>query len=113
VALSSAEAECMAACEATQEAIHLRLLLGEMGLPQERPTVLYEDNQSCIAMSESPTLQRRSKHIDIKFHFVRERVERGEIKMEYIPTGEQLADIMTKGLLRVKFEELRARVMGH
>jgi hypothetical protein len=79
VALSSAEAECTAVCEATQEAIHLRSLLRDLGLPQRGPTVLHEDNQSCIAMTESPALQRRSKHIG---HQVRVRArasgERGD-----------------------------------
>jgi hypothetical protein len=74
--------------------------------------VLSEDNQSCIAVSESPTLQRRSKHIDIKFMFVRERVERGEVKLEYTPTGEQLADVVTKGFQRTKLQELRGALVG-
>jgi hypothetical protein len=68
VALSSTEAEYIAACAATQEAIMLRQLLPDIHCPQSEPTVIYEDNQSCICLSKNPVVSNRSKHIDIRYH---------------------------------------------
>lgn len=113
VALSTSEAEYMAACAAAQEAIFQRQLLEDMGFPQKGPTVIYEDNTGAIAMSENPVSHNRTKHIDIKYHFVRERVELGEIKLVHVATENQLADLLTKPLAKVKHESLRERVMGH
>ena len=113
VALSTSEAEYMAACAAAQEAIFQRQLLEDMGFPQKGPTVIYEDNTGAIAMSENPVSHNRTKHIDIKYHFVRERVELGEIKLVHVATENQLADLLTKSLAKVKHERLRERVMGH
>jgi hypothetical protein len=112
VALSTAEAEYMAACAATQEAIHLRQLLADLGFEQKGATILWEDNQACKAMAENPVLHKRSKHINIKFHFVRERVEAEEIEVKYIATEKQLADIMTKALPKPRFKMLRGALMG-
>jgi hypothetical protein len=98
VALSSTEAEYMSACAATQEAIYLRVLLKDLGYEQNGPTTIMEDNQGCIAMTENPIIHKRSKHIDIKYHFTRERVEMGEVRLEYVATEHQLADMMTKAL---------------
>jgi hypothetical protein len=112
VALSTAEAEYMAACAATQEAIHLRQLLADLGFEQKGAAILWEDNQACKAMAENPVLHKRSKHINIKFHFVRERVEAEEIEVKYIATEKQLADIMTKALPKPRFKMLRGALMG-
>ena len=100
-------------CAAAQEAIFQRQLLEDMGFPQKGPTVIYEDNTGAIAMSENPVSHNRTKHIDIKYHFVRERVELGEIKLVHVATENQLADLLTKSLAKVKHERLRERVMGH
>jgi hypothetical protein len=112
VALSSCESEYVAASTATQEAVHLRLLLSELGFPQEGPTIIYEDNQGTIALSENPMLQKRTKHVDIRYHFVREKVLSGEIKLVYIPTQDQVADILTKPLQKQRIIELRSKLMG-
>jgi hypothetical protein len=113
VALSSTEAEYMAAAAATQDAIYLREFLASLHFVQDGPTIIYEDNQGAIALSENPVHHKRVKHIDIRHHFVRERVESGDVKLIYIETNKQIADILTKPLERVKFEFLRARLMGH
>lgn len=113
VALSSAEAEYMAACAAVQEAIHLRELMGDLGYKQDRATVIYEDNQGCIALSANPVFRKRTKHIDIRYHFIRERVTSGEVELRYIPTEEQLADLLTKGLPKPRTIMLRDRIMGY
>ncbi|CAM9467817.1 unnamed protein product, partial [Phaeothamnion confervicola] len=113
VALSSTEAEYMAACAAAQEAIHLRQLLKDLHQQQRRATTIYEDNQGCIALGNNPVFHRRTKHIDIRYHFVRERIASKEIALTYIPTGEQLADMMTKNLNGLKLAELAAQAMGY
>jgi hypothetical protein len=96
VALSSAESELISACSATQTAIYIRQLLMDLGFKQDEPTVIMEDNQACIAMSNNPITHKRMKHIDVRFHFVREKVESKEVELVYIPTQHQLADILTK-----------------
>lgn len=113
VALSSAESEYMAACAAVQEAIHLRQLMGDLGYKQDGATVIYEDNQGCIALSANPVFHKRTKHIDIRYHFIRERVASGEVELRYIPTEEQLADLLTKALPKPRTITLRDQVMGH
>ena len=113
VALSSSEAEYMSACAAAQEAIHLRRLMGSLGYVQDGPTIIMEDNQGCIAMSENPIMHRRSKHIDIRFHFLREAVERGEVVLTFIPTVEQVADLLTKALPKTRTQTVRDQMLGN
>jgi hypothetical protein len=112
VALSSAEAEYMAACACVQEAIYLRQLLGDLGYEQEEPTIIYEDNQGCIALAQNPIMHKRSKHIAIKHHFVRERIAMGEVELHYVPTEHQLADLLTKPLGAHRVKLLRSLLMG-
>jgi Reverse transcriptase (RNA-dependent DNA polymerase) len=113
VALSSTEAEYMALCAATQDVVYMRRLLEELGVKQKGSTIIFEDNQGCIALAENPVHHQRTKHIDVRYHFIRERVESGEIKIVYVPTSEQVADILTKPLAKVKFEKFRTLMMGH
>jgi hypothetical protein len=108
VALSSTEAEYMAATLATQEAVWLRNLLQDMNFKQNEATTIFEDNQGCIKLSKDATDHSRTKHIDIKHHFIREKVENKIVKLEYVPTNENQADILTKGLNRIRFETLRS-----
>lgn len=113
VALSSSEAEYMAASAAVQEAMFLRCLLASLGFAQSDPTVIFEDNQGCIALSENPVLHQRTKHIDIRHHYVRECVASGDVVLQYVSTDRQVADLLTKALSKVKVEALRAIMMGH
>ena len=113
VALSSAEAEYQAMAAAVQEAIYLRALLEDFGLPMKKPIDIGEDNQSCIKMCHNPVMHKRSKHIDTKLHFIRERVENKEVKIHYVPTEEMTADILTKSLPRVKVEKHRTVLLGN
>ena len=113
VALSSTEAEYLALCAAAQEAIHLRQLLSDLGFKQERPTVIFDDNQGCVALAKSTRESKRTKHIDVRYHFIRERIDSKELRVEYVPTEQQQADLLTKGLDRVKLERLRQQVLGH
>ena len=100
VALSSTEAEYMASTQATKEAVWLRHLLAELGYPQDGPTIIQEDNQGAIAITCNPCHHERTKHIDIQYHFVREKTEDGTVLLEYCPTEEQVADLLTKPLVR-------------
>eukprot|EP00253_Pinus_taeda_P018162 PITA_18162 len=100
--LSSAEVEYMAASLASCDAIWLRKMLFGLFVQALRPLVIYCDNQSCIKLTENPVFHDRSKHIEIKYHFVRDYVQKGAVKLEYISTNEQVADIFTKSLPRGK-----------
>ena len=106
VSLSTAEAEYVALSTATQEAIWLRRLLADVGEPQEGPTEIYEDNQGAISMAKNPVGHARTKHIDIRYHFVREGVRDGAIALKYIATDEMIADILTKPLPNHRFQKL-------
>ena len=96
VALSTAEAEYVALSAATQKAIWLRRLLTNVGEPLKDPIVINEDNQGAIAMAKIPVGHARTKHIDIRYHFVREGVQNGAIILKYVATGKMIADILTK-----------------
>ena len=97
-AASTMEAEYIAASEATKDTIWLRNLLGELGLIQDRPTTVYVDNQAAIRLAGNPSTHSRSKHIDIRHHIIRERVEMRDIDISYIETAKQRADVLTKPL---------------
>ena len=110
VALSTVEAEYVAACSASCEAVWLWKLLSELfDLPLEA-TSIFCDNQSCVKLSENPVFHDRSKHIEIKNHYIMDIVQRGAVKLLYVVTDEQIADVLTKPLARVKFEYFRERL---
>ncbi len=106
VALSTSEAEYIALSSAAQEAVWLQKLLLELQMPIQPITVM-EDNQGAIALAKNPIAHSRTKHIDIRFHFVREAQEEELIKIKYCPTEEMVADLLTKPLPRGSFEKLR------
>ena len=97
-AQSTVEAEYMASAEAVKEAVWWRSFLRGMGHRLSSPTTVYSDNQGSIALSKNPDSHRRTKHIDVKFHLLREHSDKGTIAMKYIGTNEMPADILTKGL---------------
>ena len=106
VALSTAEAEYVSLCTAAQEAVFLRALLKDLKLPVPEPTTINEDNQSCIALTNNMISNARTKHIDIRYHYTREKVASGEICIKYCPTKNMLADIFTKPLNAPRHKEL-------
>jgi hypothetical protein len=110
ISLSTVEAEYIAACSASCEAIWIRKLLTGLFDLEMRATAILCDNQSCIKMTENPVFHDRSKHIEIHYHFIRDMVQRGALKLQYISTDEQVADVMTKPLSRVKFEHFRDKL---
>ncbi|CAH2207849.1 jg3075, partial [Pararge aegeria aegeria] len=111
VAASSTEAEYMALFEAVREALWLKSLAASININIVNPIIIYEDNNGCISIANNPTNHKRTKHIDIKYHFSREQIEKNVIKLNYIPTGQQLADALTKPLPAITFHEMR-RKMG-
>ncbi|KAJ4740894.1 Transposon Ty1-H Gag-Pol polyprotein [Rhynchospora pubera] len=110
VALSSCEAEYIAATTAACLGVWLQFLLTDL-LQRKTGTVkLYIDNKSAISLCKNPVYHDRTKHIDTRFHYIRECVEEKKIEVEHIGTKDQLADILTKPLGRIKFIEMRKRI---
>ena len=107
VALSTTESEFIAACSAVQELIWLyRFLESLIDYKLEIP-ILYIDNQSTIKIIKSPQFHCRTKHIDVKYNFIREKYNENFYKIEYVCSKNQQADILTKGLPKADFERLR------
>ncbi|KNZ75967.1 Copia protein [Termitomyces sp. J132] len=111
VAASSCEAEYMAAFEAAQECIWLRALLQAIGHDLSKATTIMCDNNAATNLSENPLLYSRVKHVDIKYHFLRERVASNELTIRYINTRDNIADLFTKPLPLPRFSRLR-RILG-
>ncbi|XP_040258780.1 secreted RxLR effector protein 161-like [Aegilops tauschii subsp. strangulata] len=110
VALSSCEAEYVAAATAACQGIWLSRLMGDLFMEEHGAVTIFVDNKSAIQLCKNPVFHDRSKHIDVRFHFIRNCIEEEKIKVEHIPTGDQLADMFTKSLGRTRFQELRARI---
>ena len=108
MAQSTAEAEYVAAAITTCQAIWLRRILEDLGEKQTESTPIFCDNKSAIAISKNPIFHGRTKHIDIKYHFIHEAQSNGEIELQYCKTEDQVADIFTKALPPTKFEALRS-----
>ncbi len=109
IAVSTTEAEVQAATAAVQEGLWIKMLFDDFKI--DMPTVnLGMDNQSAIKVIKNPLSSARTKHIDIKQHFVRERIDRNEVQLEYVSTTEMLADPLTKALPAPKFREHRANM---
>ncbi len=106
VALSTTEAEYMALCEACKERMWLVQMLSDLGLSAFDSGVLFEDNQGAIALAKNPVEHQRMKHIDIRFHFIREKVVNQEVEIVYCPTTEMVADMLTKPLPLKKFKDM-------
>jgi len=97
----------MALASAGQEAVWMRQLTAELcGSPMEKLTV-FEDNQSAIQMTKNPQFHGRTKHIEIKYHFIRELVSTEVVQLQYCPTEEMIADMLTKGLPYEQFTKLQ------
>ena len=115
VALSTCEAELYAEAAAIQEVLWIRGMLAELGLQSNLKvgSTVYGNNgyQSTIAVSKNGVKGERTKHVDVKYHFVTESVASGQVKLQWIPTTEQQADIFTKALSTQVFTHLRAKLM--
>jgi hypothetical protein len=102
VSLSTTESEYIAATHASKEALWLRSLLSQLFEPTHTPTTLFLDNQSAITLTKDHQYHARTKHIDIRFHFIRWIVEEGKISLVYCPTNSMVADSLTKALPSAK-----------
>ena len=111
IALSSTEAEYIAQTHAAKEALYLRSFIGEIREKFSTPLTINCDNQGAIALSKDNKFHARTKHIDIRYHFIREAVEDAKINVKYVPTEENPADIFTKPLAKVKFQRF-VRLLG-
>ena len=110
VSQSSCESEYYALSEAGKEGVWLRLLLQELGHISAAPTIIWADNQGAIALAENPEFHKRTKHIDTKFHWVREVIERGVLLLEFLPTRFMAADGLTKPLPPKQFQRFLAMI---
>ena len=110
VALSSAESEYISLCTGAKETIWLRrLLTGLCVVPDmDKPTTILVDNQAAQSLAHNSAVNRRNKHIDVRYHFTRDVIEAGQVTLEYCPTEEMVADMFTKALGRVKLQHFIA-----
>lgn len=107
VALSTTEAEYIAAALCACQCVWLRRVLEKLGFEEKTGTVIMCDNSSAIQLSKNPVLHGKSKHIEVRFHYLRDLVNEGVVKLSYCPTEVQVADIFTKPLKLEQFEKLR------
>jgi len=111
VALSSAEAELMALVEVTKEIAWLSMLLTELNYNINQPSTIYVDNQSTIKMSANLSEHDRSKHIRIKYNYIKDEIDTNQTRLQWISSGDQLADIFTKALQGPTFIGLRNKIL--
>ena len=108
VALSMSEAEYVALSSATQEVVWLRkLLISDLQVTSPEQTILMEDNQGAISIAKNPVAHSRTKHISIRYHYIREAVQEGIVNLCYCPTEQMIADLLTKPLPRERSKMLR------
>ena len=98
VALSTAEAEYVSATHTVKAIMWIRMFLSSVARPLSLPSVLNVDNQSTIHLLKDSRFHARTKHIAVRYHFIREAVENQEVRVQYCPTDDMTADILTKGL---------------
>jgi Reverse transcriptase (RNA-dependent DNA polymerase)/GAG-pre-integrase domain len=110
VALSSTEAEYRASTDAGMEIVWLRKVLHDLGYTQTSPTELRGDNKSAISLALNPVFHARTKHIELQYHWIREKVVDGTVVLKHYPTEDMTADIMTKALDKAKFLKCRAEL---
>ena len=108
VALSTLEAEYMALAAEVQETDHQRMLFQELGVELVTPTVIKEDNKACQLFADHAGNFQRTKHIDVRHHFVRERIQRGSVQVDYVKTSDNVADMFTKAQPRELFMKFRS-----
>ena len=109
MAQSTVEVEYISLAAAVNQGIWLRKLLADLGQGQSSPIELYCDNKSAIAIAQNPVQHGKTKHINVKFHYIREAEKNSLVKLHYCSTDVQLADIMTKALPKSRLKFLRLK----
>lgn len=112
VTLSSTEAEFVSLAEASQEFLWLSQLMKEFEINIQNP-IIFEDNQSCLKIIQDEKISPRSKHIDVKYYFVRDLLKTGKVLYKYCPTDSMMADILTKPLQKTKIYKIRELIGLH
>ena len=110
VEYATATAEYAAATAAVNQVIWTRKILADLHMNQLEPTKIYVDNQAAISISNNPVFHGRTKHFKIKLHFLREAQKEGEVVLLYCRTNDQIADDLTKALLKASFEDLQRKL---
>ncbi|KAL4089751.1 hypothetical protein QTP88_024723 [Uroleucon formosanum] len=110
VSLSSTDAEYISASEAVKGIMWITRLIISLSKTGDKKPILYIDNQSAIRLVKNPEFHKRTKHIDVRYHFIREKYEDGQFQLQYIGTEDQIADILTKPLVKECFEKLRSAI---
>jgi hypothetical protein len=112
VTLSSTEAEYVGVCDSFKIISWCRMFLEEIGFKQHTPSVVYQDNKSTIEMLNNGNDKGRTKHIDIRYHYIREKVNK-EITIKYLSTTNMIADILTKPQTKDIYIPLRDKLLGN
>jgi len=112
VAIGSMEGEYVALSSATRKVMEFRYFLESIGFPQDEPTTIFEDNMSAINLAQAPAVTRRSRHIHIRHHYVRDCVAQGFVVIEYLSTDRMLADLFTKPFGPKKFGTFRHQLFN-
>ena len=102
--LSSIKAEYIAAGETIKDLAWIQQLINELGLEQENPTTLYTNNQSAIDLTDKSNTEKRFKHIDLRYHYIRQQVQNGKIQIKHMGTTDLPADELIKELEKIKFK---------
>ena len=112
MALSTCEVEYMSLVAAIQEGKYLTSFLNEVISLNQKMFTLHCDNQRAIALAKNPVQHQRTKHIDVKYHFVRDKISDGKLKLLYVPSENNLADFFTKPVAKSKNCKFKSKVMG-
>ena len=112
MALSSTEAEFIAACEAAKIILYIRLILDDVGIDQNEATTLYEDNQGALLMANAGQPTKRTRHMDTKFFAIQHWVDTDLLTLQRIDTSDNESDTMTKNLVRTLFYRHQDYIMG-
>lgn len=113
VALSTCEAEYIGLANTTQESLYLMQLMNDLDSNVYNCTTIYGDNQGAIALSKNPVHRSRCKHIDVKYHFIRDVLKAGRINIKYCPTETMVADILTKSVTKVRILQFKSVLFGN
>jgi hypothetical protein len=112
MAISSTEAEYIALFEAAKVIAWARQFLNDLGFPQQSPTLVFEDNMSTILLVKNGNDKGKTKHMDVRYHYIKELVDHGKIILQHLSTTEMISDILTKPLVLGPYQYLRNKLLG-